>query len=352
MSAGDAGIEPWLERSASLWPGRVGAREVDALWRAAPHPERALATLVRAAEARRPTAGWPVWEALPWCRVVVDLAGVSRAFARTLVAHPRLVELLAAAPSMPPPGALSTALLRAARAIEPTAVDAPKRLGRLLRRVRRREILRLALAEIRGTPQVEVMAQLSELAALSFEAALSVLWRRLVAWYGRPPATRRGGTSPGFVVLGMGKLGGHELNPSSDVDVLYVYESDGPTSGGSRGRVEAFEFHAKLAEHLGRVLGESTEHGFVFRVDLDLRPEGRSGPIVNSVRALESYYESYGRTWERQALIRARPIAGDLELGEQVLTALAPFVWRRSLDLDALREIAALHDRIVQEAAR
>jgi glutamate-ammonia-ligase adenylyltransferase len=147
------------------------------------------------------------------------------------------------------------------------------------------------------------------------------------------------GTSAGFCVLGMGKLGGGELNFSSDVDLVLVH-ADG----------EDGERWARLAERLVKVLGEPTEEGLAFRVDLGLRPQGRGGPLVVSEEALERYYEAFGRTWERAALLKARPVAGDLALGARVLAALEPFVWRRRVDEEALEEIRSLKRRVQERA--
>src|SRR5436309_2807970 len=135
-----------------------------------------------------------------------------------------------------------------------------------------------------------------------------------------PPQGRTATGQSGFCVLGMGKLGGGELNFSSDVDVLYVYDTDGRTQGPHA--LDHFAFYARLAEEVTRAVGSPSvtpEGGFVFRVDLDLRPEGRSGPIVNAARALELYYESQGAAWERFALLKARPIARDLTAGQEAL---------------------------------
>jgi glutamate-ammonia-ligase adenylyltransferase len=145
----------------------------------------------------------------------------------------------------------------------------------------------------------------------------------------------------------MGKLGGTELNFSSDVDLLYVYDRDGRTHGAHP--IDHFGFYARLAEEVTRAIGAAP---FVFRVDLDLRPEGRSGPIVNSLRSLELYYEAQGAAWERFALLKALPVAGDLPVGVDALSGLAPFVWRKYLDLGAVEEMRALKARAEREAGR
>src|SRR5437016_1117358 len=168
-----------------------------------------------------------------------------------------------------------------------------------------------------------------------------------------PPAGRSASDPSGFCVLGMGKLGGEELNFSSDADVLYVYDKDGRTQGPNP--IDHFAFYARLAESVTASVGSpgaAPEGGFVFRVDLDLRPEGRNGPIVNAIRGLELYYEAQGAPWERFALLKARPIAGDLATGEEALLRLMPFVFRKYFDLKAIDEMRQLKARAEKEAAR
>src|SRR3972149_7010468 len=159
----------------------------------------------------------------------------------------------------------------------------------------------------------------------------------LVGEYGGPPG------ATGFVVRGMGKLGGRELNFSSDIDLQYLHASDeeaneaGPAVDGPN-RINREAFFVKLAELITRAMGEITEGGFVFRTDLRLRPHGKSGKITNSLRGAEIYYESWGDTWERAALIKASPLAGDLELGREFLRRVEPFVYRRYLDFTDLQK--------------
>ena len=148
-----------------------------------------------------------------------------------------------------------------------------------------------------------------------------------------------------FAVIAMGKLGGRELNFSSDVDLMYVYTGDGETEGASRadgtapGRITNHQYFIRLAEKLSAAIGQKTEDGFVFRVDLRLRPEGQRGPLAQSLGGYEIYYESWGQTWERAALIKARPVAGDEALGREFLERIAPFVFRKYLDFSAIAEI-------------
>ncbi len=213
---------------------------------------------------------------------------------------------------------------------------------RRLRRFRNRQLLRIALRELRGVPVRESAQELSDLADVCMDAALSYHRASLHDRFGTPDPANR------CVVLGMGKLGGAELNFSSDVDVIYAYEHD----DGHVGDLRPHEFFVRLFERVTASLREVTDSGFVFRVDLDLRPEGRQGPLANSLPSMERYYETWGRTWERSVWLRARPIAGDLDLGIELKRMLRPFVFRRSLDLGQVEALVDMKARIDAEAHR
>ena len=148
----------------------------------------------------------------------------------------------------------------------------------------------------------------------------------------------------------MGKLGGRELNFSSDIDLIYLYTTEAGECEGI-GEVEStkislHEFFIKCAEKVTTLINEITDEGNVFRVDLDLRPEGRSGEITNSLSSIETYYEAWGRTWERSAMIKARPVAGDLALGEDFLQMITPFVYRKYLDFRAIEELKGMKEKL------
>lgn len=216
-------------------------------------------------------------------------------------------------------------------------------LQRRLRLFRRREMLRLGAREIGWGTTLEVARELSGLADACLECAITYAEGELRAAHGAPTSPER---PPSFVVLGMGKLGGEELNFSSDVDLIYVYATD----EGRAGNLSLHEYYTRLSQAVTRALGDITGDGLVFRVDLRLRPEGRSGAICNSLAASESYYESFGRTWERQALLRARPAAGDRVLGAQLLKILEPFVYPRTAGMGTIDEVLALR-RMFKAAA-
>ena len=148
----------------------------------------------------------------------------------------------------------------------------------------------------------------------------------------------------------MGKLGGGELNFSSDVDVIFLYENDeGESSGGSKGKVGPREFFSAIGRKIIHAMGDITEEGFVFRIDLRLRPLGANGPLVQSVDSAMLYYESWGQCWERAAMIKARPVAGAIELGSEFLKGLEPFIYRRYLDYTTVDELRHMKERIENE---
>jgi glutamate-ammonia-ligase adenylyltransferase len=215
---------------------------------------------------------------------------------------------------------------------------------RALRRFRNAAMARIAaraIAEI--APLDETLGDLSDLADACCAQTLAWTQRRLSARYGVPRAA--GGTEARAIVLGMGKLGGRELNFSSDIDLIFAYTQEGETDGSAA--ISNGEFFVKLAQDTTRLLATATADGFVFRVDTMLRPFGSVGALAIAADTMEQYYQTHGREWERYALIKARPIAGDCEAGHALLRTLRPFVYRRYLDfsaIGALRELKRMID--------
>jgi glutamate-ammonia-ligase adenylyltransferase len=236
----------------------------------------------------------------------------------------------------------------------------PERVRRELRRFVAREKLRIATRELLANPghDVDVTArELSDLADVSCEFALSEALAWAEARFGIPVIG--GSERCPFVVMGMGKLGGRELNAGSDIDIMLFYETDeghvrAPSSSADAndgsGLITLHEYFTRVAQRFVATLDERTDDGVVWRVDLRLRPEGTRGPLVNALAAAERYYETWGRTWERAALIRARPAAGDLRFGARLLDTLLPFVWRRAVDPRVADEMAAMLRRARAEA--
>lgn len=213
-----------------------------------------------------------------------------------------------------------------AEALGPAPVDGPE-LYRGLRHVRHRALVRIALREILSLADIEQTSrEMAWLASAVIDAALDACVRSEELRHG--PAMQSDGRPARLTGLGMGKLGGLELNLGSDVDLVFFYSTD----DGSAGERTIHEHYARAVQRAMKALSDVTEDGFCFRVDLRLRPEGSRGPLVNSLASAERYYQTWGRTWERAALLRARPVAGDRELGREVLDALSGFVYRRAVD--------------------
>lgn len=208
----------------------------------------------------------------------------------------------------------------------------------------------------------ETLTELSHLADALLSAALTLAASRIRKQYGSPRWIDTSGPActGRFAVLGMGKLGAEELNYSSDVDLIYVFESpdrrtaDADTDlqrGGPSGLSPA-EYFTRLAQEFGRVVTEPTAEGFLYRIDLDLRPEGTKGPLVVSGDTLMEYHECWAATWEKAAYMKARPIAGDIALGWRVIRSLGPMIYRSAMDYDTVTAIKELKDKVERSAAR
>lgn len=227
-----------------------------------------------------------------------------------------------------------------------------------LRRFKQRETLRIAARDLgRLSDMVEITRELSDLADVCLEAVLGIVWKQFTEKYGRPfhedARGRRQATA--FCVLGLGKLGGQELNYSSDVDVMFLYEEEGEVfkePAAERSVMSSHQFFCKLAETVSNEISRATADGFFYRVDLRLRPEGDSGPIARSRESCENYYAQWGQTWERMMLIKARHVAGDSGLASEFLEMIQPFRFPRSVSPEILQEIAATKDRIENEVVR
>jgi glutamate-ammonia-ligase adenylyltransferase len=229
---------------------------------------------------------------------------------------------------------------RLADALARSAKEAPESWD-ALRRARRQEIVLVAIRDLlRIAPVEETLEALSTLADALVSASLELAVDEVRAEMGLAP--RRPGShgpSPGFVVLALGKLGGSELNFSSDVDLVYLHRSDAGTVSRGAGAPGRHVYAAALARRLTSVLGDTTSAGHVYRVDLRLRPEGRAGALVHSLSAAEAYYQARGATWERLALLKARPVAGDARTAEDLTRRVFPFVWQRPFDDAALHQV-------------
>ncbi len=243
------------------------------------------------------------------------------------------------------------------RFIDGEAPNDDESLKRTLRRLRQRAMAALIVRDMGGlAPLAEVVETMTQLADTATNFALDFVHRQLVAQYGEP--LDRQGLPQRLLIVGMGKLGGRELNVSSDVDYIFVYPETGQTAGRADGggKSDTFDFFLRLGKRLIAALGEVTGDGQVFRVDMRLRPNGDSGPLVCSLDALENYFIAQGREWERYAWIKARVMnEGDNRQPEWVAALekiSRPFVFRKYLDFGAINAMRDLHAQIRREVAR
>jgi len=237
-------------------------------------------------------------------------------------------------------------------ALDPTLDEAE--VMRALRRYRRREAVRLIWRDVNGLDGVEqTLAGSTALAESCLVAAHDFGERALIRRHGVPRA--RDGAPQRLVVVGMGKLGGADLNFSSDIDLILAFDENGETDGAGSGTARSLAnetFFARLGQLLVKLLAEITIDGYVYRVDLRLRPFGSAGRVAFSFAAMEQYYQREGRDWERYAWIKARPVAGDLRSGKRLIEALRPFVYRRYLDYTAFAGLREMKSLIDAEVAR
>ena len=284
------------------------------------------------------------------------LAGGSQFLIETILRHPQFLDWL-----------LRPVTLRAVRTKEKMVSEMwgwvresrniPNGPENAMRRFRQREYLRIAVLDLlRRASLKEITYNLSRLADACLEVAVRIARAELEGKYGKPRYKNADGQwrNTEFSVIGLGKLGGLELNFSSDIDVVFIYSSDeGQTSGVAdaiTGRIKRqitnYEFSAHMARRIISLMGKNTEEGHVFRIDTRLRPEGSQGALAHSLRSCEVYYESWGETWERQMLIKSRHCAGSAALSDSFTEMIRPFVYRRTMDLSVIAEIGKIKGRI------
>ncbi|MBI5785162.1 MAG: bifunctional [glutamate--ammonia ligase]-adenylyl-L-tyrosine phosphorylase/[glutamate--ammonia-ligase] adenylyltransferase [Rhodocyclales bacterium] len=268
---------------------------------------------------------------------VATASRFSRHLYRLLQARPALAGHCAAAP-------LTRAELAAWLAVEAPSEDS---LKPVLRRLKQQVYVRIATRDLAGNaPLAEVTEAMTLLAEIAVETASQVLHDSLAARYGEPRNSR--GEAQRLIVVGMGKLGGRELNVSSDIDLIFVYPEDGDTDGAHA--ISNFEFFTRLGRQLIAAISEVTNDGQVFRVDMRLRPNGDSGPLVCSFDMLENYFVTQGREWERYAWIKARPLTGARH--DELEAIRRPFVFRKYLDFGTINAMRDLHAQIRREVAK
>jgi glutamate-ammonia-ligase adenylyltransferase len=295
-------------------------------------------------------------------RILAAVLSGSEALSSRLVAHPAWIRLLA------------PEVLRGSRRTRDLRTDLKHALEPLIRRgditaaygalrqFKQRELLRIAARDLARLATLgEIVRELSDVA----DVCLATVWRlcnqQWIERHGQPYHQDAAGQwqPTQACVLGMGKLGGQELNYSSDVDLLFVYADEGqvfkaPPAGSPppRAVLNNHQFFNRLAEAFTAEVTRLTEEGTLYRVDLRLRPEGEGGPLARSLPSFENYYAQYGQTWERMMLLKARAVAGDEALAAEFLECLQPFRYPRSVSESALHEVSAMKTRIEQEVVK
>ena len=222
-------------------------------------------------------------------------------------------------------------------------------LHQRLRQIRRREMVRIIWRDlVRSAALTETLEDLSALADAVVQQTLDLLYGWAVQTMGVPLSMS--GEQQYLLILGMGKLGARELNLSSDIDLIFAYPEQGEVEGPRNLSNE--QFFIRLCQQLIKALSVQTADGFVFRVDARLRPFGDAGPLAICFEAMEDYYATHARSWERYAMIKARVVAGEAEMGAQLLAMLKPFVYRRYLDFGAFESIRKMKRLIGRELLR
>ena len=270
--------------------------------------------------------------------------------ARALAFSHFATRALAAAPELA--GTLDAAVAApfdwSAPEARPDADGDAAQLGRSLRRLRRRVFVQTMVRDLTGrAPLTEVCATHTKLADVALAAATSFHARELDAVHGAPVGAESG-TPQALIVVGMGKLGGGELNVSSDIDLVFVYPEEGETAGPRT--IANREYFDRLGRRVIATLHDVTSDGYVFRVDMRLRPYGESGPLTTSFASLENYLVTQGRAWERYAWLKARAITGGRH--DELAALVAPFVYRKYLDYDAYEGLRDIHRQIRDQGAR
>jgi glutamate-ammonia-ligase adenylyltransferase len=296
-------------------------------------------------------------------RVVAALFSGSRALSELLLTRPEWIEVIELERLESPRRV--EGLRREARAFLKPALAAGDYSTALakLREFKQREFLRIAARDLAGLGTLpQVIEEISNVADTCIHAVYEVANRQLTEKFGQPyardPVSGKWDPSA-FCILGMGKHGGQELNYSSDIDVLFVYSGEGtvfksvPKKGAESGRGMAnHQFYARLSEAIIAECTRLTAEGFLFRIDLRLRPEGKTAPLARSVSSYENYYAQWGQTWERMMLIKARCVGGEASLGAEFLDMAQSFRYPRSISEEIPREVAEMKQRIENEVVR
>ncbi|MGL4419806.1 MAG: bifunctional [glutamate--ammonia ligase]-adenylyl-L-tyrosine phosphorylase/[glutamate--ammonia-ligase] adenylyltransferase, partial [Gemmataceae bacterium] len=337
-----------LRQHLGAGAGAALAQRLPTELRRLPDPDRALNNLERLAQqsVHQPTLAALATSADEQLHHLLTLLATSQFFADTLMTDPGAILVALAPPGRNPSTAELVSQLRAE--MEPQ--DDARQL-RALRLFRQRQMLRIGVNDlIRERPLEEVTRELARLADACIDVALGIALKNATKKFGTPN-TQRGKTAR-ITALAFGKLGGDELNYSSDIDLMFLYDDEGETTGKRAGIIPNSEFFARVVTDTIRLLSAVTDRGFAYRTDLRLRPEGARGPLTRSLASTISYYDVMGRTWERQALIKLRHCGGDPDLGREFMNAIEPFIYRKYFSFSEINEVKALKRRMEQQATR
>lgn len=296
-------------------------------------------------------------------RIVTALLTGSQSLSERLIAHPDWIETLLDLDNIGWPRRLA-GLERDIQSWLPSLLKTANYAGAFakLRLFKQREMLRIAARDLARLGNIaEIIGEISDVADACLQTVYEICHRQLVTRLGMPHHLNADGRwqPTEFCILGMGKLGGRELNYSSDVDVLFIYEDEGsvfktsPRKDQSPGRtISNHQFFRRLGEAFIAELSSLTSEGELFRIDLRLRPEGEAGPLARSLSSYEDFYAQWGQTWERMMLIKARRVAGSSALASEFLEMIQPFRYPRSLSERILQEISEMKQRIEKEVVK
>ncbi len=232
------------------------------------------------------------------------------------------------------------------KAILQTHFDQEEDKETAIRKFHRSELIRIAWRDLCNLDEIEVITEeISDLADTVVQASLDLVWERTIGQYGIPFNEEERRVSR-MCVVALGKLGGRELNFSSDIDLMFIYDSSGETEGTFGASVSNETFYTQLAQGLCDFWNKVTPDGFLYRVDTRLRPEGDRGALAVPLSAVELYYHNYGQNWERQALLKARVLAGDENVGKEFMSIITPFTYRKYVDEVEIAEVLRSIDRM------
>ncbi len=338
-------------KTLSKGPLAAALDTVTILVLASPSPTMALNNLERLAGALPPELMERMLGATEKTEALVTLCGSSELLVGSVIKHPEFFEPLFFGGELQSVKGAEVIYGELKEAV--SGITDPGEAAKVLRIYKQKEFLRIGLRDLLGLADLqEVTSSISDIAGASLDAAFEVSLKELKARFGAPVYTDPDGNEKEaeFTIIGMGKLGGRELNFSSDIDIIFIYETEEGETTGVTGRpgsgTDFHSFFVKLSTKVSKLINDVTEEGFIFRVDLDLRPDGCSGAVACSLGSAETYYESWGRTWERSAMIKARPVAGSTALGVEFLKMIGPFVFRKYLDFTTVEEMKDMKEQV------